>query len=110
MAKYVYLLTLAVQALLISSIGIKKRIMQEAQTNAVSVCNRVRVSGTAPIYLQLDDGLHHIPNPETYNNLFTNWNDVLEVPDLAGLSVAEPLSDGATIRADGPAQFLVSNG
>jgi hypothetical protein len=40
---------------------------------------RIKVRGTTHIYL-VDRGLkRHIPNPGTYNNLFKDWDDILEL-------------------------------
>ena len=50
MAKYIYLLTLAWQLLTINSLHTKQT-LAESQTQAISVCNRVRANGSGAIYL-----------------------------------------------------------
>ncbi|MGW7363690.1 hypothetical protein ACWGI8_09730 [Streptomyces sp. NPDC054841] len=69
------------------------------------------VSGPA-IYLILDGKRRHIPNPETYNNLFRDWNGIQHVVDAAAIDNGGPLSDGAFLgkAPNAPEVYLVSNG
>ena len=49
------------------------------------------------MYLELDGVLHHVPNPATYENLFTSWNAVRDVNSLSAYTVGDPLTDGAKL-------------
>lgn len=69
------------------------------------------VSGPA-VFLILDGKRRHIPNPETYNNLFRDWNGIQHVVDSAAIDNGGPLSDGAFLgkAPNAPEVYLVSNG
>ncbi|MFE3644776.1 hypothetical protein ACFXOM_28010 [Streptomyces sp. NPDC059169] len=69
------------------------------------------ISGPA-IYLVLDGKRRHVPNPETYNNLFRDWNGIQHVVDAAAIDNGDPLSDGAFLgkAPNAPEVYLVSNG
>lgn len=65
-----------------------------------------------PVYLVNPEGyLQLIPNPQTYNNLFRDWNNIIKA-DLINIAVGSPLTDGAVLaKADNSgAIYLVSNG
>jgi hypothetical protein len=65
-----------------------------------------------PIYLVNPEGyLQWIPNPNTYNNLFVDWNGVERV-DIATMPIGTALSDGAVLAKGNAsnAVYLVSNG
>lgn len=65
-----------------------------------------------PIYLVNPEGLlQWIPNPNTYNNLFKDWNGVYRV-DTATLPIGTALSDGAVLAKGNAsnAVYIVSNG
>ena len=47
------------------------------------------------MYLELDGVLHHVPNPATYEGLFTDWNVIQDVNSLSAYKVGDPLTDGA---------------
>ena len=62
------------------------------------------------VYLVGPEGfLHHVPNGDTYNNLFKNWDGIFETIDQ--IAKGEPLTVGAILaRGSGrDAVFLVSN-
>ncbi len=64
-----------------------------------------------PIYLVNPEGLlQWIPNPNTYNNLFRDWNGVYRV-DTATMPIGTALSDGAILVKGNAsaAVYLVSN-
>ena len=73
---------------------------------------RVTPLTRGPIYLVNPEGfLQLIPNPETYNNLFRDWNGVISM-DTTTVAMGAALTDG-TVLAKGDnagAVYLVSNG
>ncbi|MFA5331386.1 MAG: hypothetical protein WC342_03325 [Methanoregula sp.] len=63
------------------------------------------------IYMVNPEGyLQWIPNPETYNNLFRDWNGVYRV-DVATLPIGTPLSNGAVLAQvqSSAAVYIVTN-
>lgn len=65
-----------------------------------------------PVYLVNPEGyLQLIPNPQTYNNLFRDWNNVIK-EDLINIAMGAPLTDGAVLaKADNSdAVYIVTNG
>ena len=84
--------------------------MEATSADSVSKCQLVRVDGEPAVYLELDGELHHVPNPATYNNLFTTWGAIQAINSLDDYCVGEPLSDGANLMSGGYGVFLVSNG
>jgi hypothetical protein len=67
---------------------------------------------TGAIYL-IDEGYRrHIPNPETYNNLFRDWNDIIWDPYVNDIPELAPLSHGSILaQTNGTAPiYLISNG
>lgn len=73
---------------------------------------RIQKPGTSAIYL-VDEGMkRHIPDPETYDGLFRDWNGVVQDLDIDDISTGDPLDHGATlVRGDGdPAVYLVDHG
>ena len=44
--------------------------------DSVSSCKLLRATGDPKVYLSLDNELHHVPNPNTFNNLFVDWNTI----------------------------------
>ncbi|MEU8581970.1 hypothetical protein [Streptomyces abikoensis] len=73
---------------------------------------RIKAVNAPNIYLVLDGKRHWIPNPATYNNLFRDWNGVVSVLDVGGITAGGALSDGAFLgKASGrPEVYLFSNG
>lgn len=72
-----------------------------------------RVTGSAPgkVYLALHGQLQWIPNGNTFNNLFKNWDGIV-VSDYLVDSMPEgvPLSNGALLaKGEGDKVFLVTN-
>jgi hypothetical protein len=73
---------------------------------------RVKSPTEAKIYL-IDGGCRRwIPNPETYNNLFRDWNGVVIDIDINEIPEAAPISEGAILSkgSNSPAVFLVDRG
>jgi hypothetical protein len=71
---------------------------------------RLRIPGQAAIYL-IDRGKRrHIPNPETYNNLFRNWDGVVPDVDLTEILEDAPLTNGAAlIQGQGRAEVYLTD-
>lgn len=65
----------------------------------MSSCKLLRGAGDPKVYLELDGELHHVPNPATFENLFTSWSAIQDVNSIAGYKIGEPLSDGAKLMA-----------
>lgn len=58
---------------------------------------RVRLPGTAPIYL-IDLGKkRHIPNPQVYNELFSTWEGVIDDIDVDDIVTGDPLPQTAIL-------------
>ncbi|MGH2667344.1 hypothetical protein [Flavobacterium sp.] len=65
-----------------------------------------------PVYLINPEGyLQLVPNPQTYNNLFRDWNGIIK-GDIINIAMGSPLSDGAVLaKGDNSGMvFIVSNG
>ena len=73
---------------------------------------RLRDPVTGEVDLILDGTRHWIPNPGTYNNLFRDWNGIVNVIDLGAIANGGGLSNGAVlVQTPGqPEVWLVSNG
>jgi hypothetical protein len=73
---------------------------------------RMQLPGDPAIYL-IDAGQkRHIPDPPTYNNLFRDWNGVVQDAHLNEIDTGFPLSQGAVL-AQGygdPAVYLIDRG
>ncbi|MES2266976.1 MAG: hypothetical protein V4520_09460 [Bacteroidota bacterium] len=69
-----------------------------------------RISVGDALYLVLDGQVRHIPNPETYKNLFDTWDSVIKSEE--GLQkIGQPLTEGAYLsKADGDRVYLVIDG
>ena len=74
---------------------------------------RVQAPGDPAIYLIDDDGTkRHIPDPQTYNNLFRDWTGI-QVANVEAIPSGPDLTSGAYLAWDGVAGdaiYLVSNG
>jgi len=73
---------------------------------------RVQLPGDAAIYLMDAGQKRHIPDPPTYNNLFVNWNGVVQDADLPNIDTGFPISEGAVLaQAFGDAAvYLIDRG
>lgn len=73
---------------------------------------RLKGAGSPAVHLILDGKRRWIPNPNTYNNLFRNWNGIQTVIDIGSIDDGGQLSDGAILAKspNDPAVYLVSNG
>lgn len=74
---------------------------------------RVKLPNQPDIYLIDPDGYRRaIPNAETYNNLFRDWNGVVVDIDIDDIPDAAPISDGAVLARAGSTSpvWFVSNG
>ena len=72
----------------------------------------VKLPKTDPIYLIIDGKKCHVPNPETFNNLFLGSAHVEENSLLRLVSDGQSLETGAMlIKANGnPTYYLLTNG
>lgn len=73
---------------------------------------RMQMPGDPAIYL-IDAGKkRHVPDPATYNNLFRDWNGVVQDPHLDAIDTGLPLSHGAVLaQAYGDAAvYLIDRG
>ncbi|CUI07014.1 hypothetical protein [Massilia antarctica] len=73
---------------------------------------RMQFPGAPAIYL-IDQGVkRHIPDPDTYDKLFRDWNGVVQDPHLNDIDTGTPLSHGAVLaQAFGDAAvYLIDNG
>ncbi|MCZ7384968.1 MAG: hypothetical protein O8C63_09505 [Candidatus Methanoperedens sp.] len=70
---------------------------------------RVRLPGSAPIYL-IDEGKkRHIPNPQVYNELFSTWEGVIDDIDIDEITTGVSIPETATLFKciDSPKVFLL---
>lgn len=63
------------------------------------------------VYLILDGKRRHVPNPDTYNSLFRNWDGIVTDVDVDDITDGGPLTNGAVIAKpnNGDPVYLVSN-
>lgn len=74
---------------------------------------RVKLPTRSEIYVIDPNGYRRwIPDPDTYNNLFRDWNGVIIDLDINDIPAAAPLTSGAVLmRASNAAPvYIVSNG
>jgi len=73
---------------------------------------RLQQVGRPEVYLVLDGTRHWIPNPDTYNQLFRDWNGIQQVIDITNIDEGAAITDRAVLmRAPNTAPvYLVSNG
>jgi hypothetical protein len=64
------------------------------------------------VYLILDGTRRHIPNPDTYNNLFRDWSGIIIDIDIDDVNQGSALTIGAVLARpiNGSSVYLVSNG
>jgi len=69
---------------------------------------RVRLPGTAPIYLMDLGKKRHIPNPQVYHELFATWEGVVEDINIDEISTGDPLTETSFLFKcyDSPKVFL----
>ncbi|MDZ4871056.1 MAG: hypothetical protein CLLPBCKN_000444 [Chroococcidiopsis cubana SAG 39.79] len=65
-----------------------------------------------PIYLVDEGRKRHVPNPQTFDNLFRDWDRLDNVPDLNEIDDGTAISNGAILaRAINTAPvYLIDNG
>jgi hypothetical protein len=73
---------------------------------------RIKDSVGPAVYLVLNGMKRHIPNPNTYNSLFANWNNIVISDYLVDqIPAGDPLSNGAVlIKGSSPLVCLGTNG
>jgi hypothetical protein len=71
---------------------------------------RLRVPGQAAIYL-IDRGKRrHIPNPETYNSIFRNWDGIVSDINVPEITEDAPLDNGAAlVQGQGRAEVYLTD-
>lgn len=64
------------------------------------------------VYLLLDGKLRYIPDRETYNDLFKDWNGITEIERASAYPVGTPITSGAYIASGSPdgRVFLIVDG
>jgi hypothetical protein len=69
----------------------------------------VRAEGRAEIYLCMDDSLHHIPDPETFDRLFHSGAHVSLMQDsiLHLTSTGDPLAGAYLAKGSGDEVYLI---
>lgn len=75
--------------------------------------NRVNDQSNGRVYLAMDGALRYIPNPATYNNLFKNWDNITNFPNLQKFLIGTPLTEGASLvkgTPDGKVFLLLQGG
>lgn len=72
---------------------------------------RIQIPGNAAIWLILNGVRRHIPNPSTFDNLFRNWNGIVQDINADQIDEGAALSNGAFLaRPNNEAPvYLVSN-
>ena len=64
-----------------------------------------------PVYLVMFGELHWIPNPGTYDNLFTSWDVIVKSTDLPSIDRGFDFSNGALlVRGVGSAPVYLVTG
>jgi hypothetical protein len=58
---------------------------------------RVQLPGDPAIYLMDGGQKRHIPDPTTYNNLFRDWNAIVQDTELDSVDTGPPISQGAVL-------------
>lgn len=73
---------------------------------------RIKSPSDSRIYLVDNGVLRHIPNPETYNNLFRNWDNIVIDPHIDQISMGHPISNGAILAKSATYDnvFLIDEG
>ena len=62
---------------------------------------RLQKPGNPAIWLIDCDGLKRwIPDPDTYNNLFRDWNGIVQDTELDNITPGHPISHGALLAKD----------
>jgi len=73
---------------------------------------RIKEQGQPPVYLIDDDGTRRwIPNPQTYDNLFRDWDGIVQDLDINEIDQGPDITDGAILgKAPNAAPiYLISN-
>ncbi len=92
------------------SLGIDSKSLKEPRYDLAGL--RVKLPNKPDIYLILPDGCkHHIPNSNTYNNLFKDWNNIVIDLDIDEIPTGIPISNGAVLTRGNQtgSVFLVTN-
>jgi hypothetical protein len=73
---------------------------------------RMRNPTNGATYLVLDGKLRHIPDPQTFDNLYASWSGVTPMAEPDPATVGAPLTGGAYLAAGTPdgRVFLITDG
>jgi hypothetical protein len=74
---------------------------------------RLKSPTNPDVYLVDPEGyLRLIPDPDTYNNLFRDWNGITESTDLNEIARGSDITDGAVLAkaSNSDPVYLISNG
>ncbi|RFZ95611.1 hypothetical protein D0C36_08870 [Mucilaginibacter conchicola] len=61
------------------------------------------------VHIIIDKVAHHIPNENTYNQLFKNWNGIQET-NRSSIKIGEPITNGAYLASATERVYFISNG
>lgn len=78
----------------------------------IAIGERVTDPATGRVFIVMDGGLRHIPNPPTYDNLFRTWSGISPIGSASAYPAGPPLSDGAYLAKGTPdgKVFLIVDG
>jgi hypothetical protein len=70
---------------------------------------RLRLPGSAPVYLVDLGKRRHIPNPQVYNELFSTWDGIINDIDVDEITIGDPIPLTAILFkcTDSPKVFLL---
>lgn len=73
---------------------------------------RMQLPGHPAVYLIVDGMKRGIPDPATYNNLFRDWNNIIQDPHLNDITDGGPITQGAVLARgiNKGTVFLITNG
>lgn len=76
-----------------------------------SISNGMRVrADNGAVFIVIDGVLHGISSPTIYNNLFKDWNNMVQVPTVEGYPVSDNLEDNVClVKANYGEIFLLMN-
>lgn len=58
---------------------------------------RINDESNGKVYVGFDGTLRYIPNVRTYNNLFADWSNIRNVPNVNNYLIGTPITDGASL-------------
>lgn len=58
---------------------------------------RILDTSSGSVYLALDGALRHIPDPQTYTNLYKDWSGIVSRPNVDNYLIGAPITEGASL-------------